>query len=84
MTPSRPSPDSLERWKRVEHVLIGLVVLALFAVLRIWELAGQTLGMIAVVTWIVTAATTLFLIWFARKAPRRQANASVDRGYPSR
>jgi hypothetical protein len=73
MTPRGSSSDSLERWKRVEHVLVGLVALALFAVLRIWELAGRTLGMIAVVSWIVTAATTLFLIWFVRRAHRRQA-----------
>jgi type IV secretory pathway TrbD component len=73
MTPRGSSSDSLERWKRVEHVLVGLVALALFAVLRIWELAGRTLGMIAVGSWIVTAATTLFLIWFVRRAHRRQA-----------
>ena len=73
MAPRGSSSDSLERWKRVERVLVGLVALALFAVLRIWELAGRTLRMIAVVSWIVTAATTLFLIWFVRRAHRRQA-----------
>jgi len=73
MTPGGPSSDSLERWKRVERLLVGVVVVALFAVLRVWELAGRTLGMIVVGVWMVTAATALFLIWFVRRAHRRQA-----------
>lgn len=71
--PIEASPDSLERWKRTERILVSVVALALFAVLRIWELAGRTLGIIAVGIWIVSAAATLFLIWFVRRAHRRQA-----------
>ena len=67
------SPDSLDRWRRVERILIGVVALALYAVLRIWDLEGRTVGMIAAGVWIVTAATSLFLVWFVRRAHRRQA-----------